>query len=37
VLKTLQFQHTESLTSTDKPLAVVASQLLLLLLEAAKL
>jgi hypothetical protein len=38
VLKALQFQHAESLTCTDKPLAVVASQLLLLLLlEAARL
>jgi hypothetical protein len=37
VLKALQFQHAESLTCTDTPLADVASHLLLLLLEAAKL
>jgi hypothetical protein len=35
VLKALQFQHAESLTCTDTPLADVASHLLLLLLEAA--
>ena len=37
MLKALQFQHAESLTCTDKPLADVASHLLLLLLEAARL
>jgi hypothetical protein len=37
VLKALQFQHAESLTCTDTPLADVASHLLLLLLEAARL
>jgi hypothetical protein len=38
VLKALQFEHAESLTCTDKPLADVASHmLLLLLLEAALL
>ena len=37
VLKALQFQHTESLTCTDTLLADVASHLLLLLLDAAKL
>ena len=35
VLKALQFQHAESLTCTDKPLADVASQVLLLLLEVS--
>ncbi len=37
VLKALQFQHTESLTCTDTPLADVASHLLLLLLDTAAL
>ena len=37
LLKALQFQHAESLTCTDTPLADVASHLLLLLLEAARL
>jgi hypothetical protein len=37
VLKALQFEHDESLTCTDKPLAVVASHLLLLLLLEAAL
>ncbi len=37
VLKALQFEHAESLTCTDTPIADVASQLLLLLLEAARL
>ena len=37
VLKALQFEHPESLTCTETPLAVVASHILLLLLEAAKL
>ena len=37
VLKALQFEHPESLTCTETPLAVVASHMLLLLLEEAKL
>ncbi len=37
VVKALQFKHDESLTCTDTPLADVAPQLLLLLLEAATL
>ena len=37
VLKALQFEHPESLTCTETPLAVVASHILLLLLEAALL
>jgi hypothetical protein len=37
VLKALQFEHPESLTRTETPLAVVASHTLLLLLEAASL
>jgi hypothetical protein len=37
VVKALQFEHAESLTCTDKPIADVASQVLLLLLEAARL
>jgi hypothetical protein len=35
VLKALQFEHPESLTCTETPLADVAPQMLLLLLEAA--
>jgi 16S rRNA G966 N2-methylase RsmD len=35
VLKALQFEHPESLTRTETPLAVVASHILRLLLEAA--
>jgi hypothetical protein len=37
VLKALQFEHAESLTCTDKPLANVAPHTLLLLLKAASL
>ncbi len=37
MLKALQFEHPESLTCTETPLAVVASHMLLLLLEEAKL
>jgi hypothetical protein len=37
ILEALQFRHTELLTCTDTPLAVVASHLLLLLLDAALL
>ncbi len=37
VLKALQFEHPESLTCTETPLAVVASHMLRLLLEAASL
>jgi hypothetical protein len=37
VLKELQFEHPESLTCTETPLAVVAPHTLRLLLEAAKL
>jgi hypothetical protein len=37
LLKALQFEHAESLTCTDTPLTEVASHLLLLLLETAKL
>jgi hypothetical protein len=37
MLNALQFENAESLTCTDTPLAVVASQLLLLLLDAALL
>ncbi len=37
VLKALQLEHPESLTCTETPLAVVASHMLLLLLEAALL
>ncbi len=37
LVKALQFEHPESLTCTETPLAVVASHILLLLLEAAKL
>ncbi len=36
-LKALQFEHPESLTCTETPLAVVASHKLRLLLEAALL
>ena len=35
MLKALQFEHPESLTCTETPLAVVASHILRLLLEAA--
>jgi hypothetical protein len=37
VVEALQFQHAELLTCTDKPMADVASHLLLLLLDAARL
>ena len=37
MLKALQFEHPESLTCTETPLAVVASHILLLLLEASAL
>ena len=37
MLKALQFEHPESLTCTETPLAVVAPHILLLLLEAALL
>ena len=37
VVKALQFEHPESLTCTETPLAVVASHILRLLLEAASL
>ena len=37
MLKALQFEHPESLTRTETPLAVVASHKLRLLLEAARL
>ena len=37
VLKALQLEHSESLTCTETPLAVVASHILLLLLETALL
>ncbi len=37
MLKALQFEHPESLTCTDTPLAVVASHTLRLLLDAARL
>jgi hypothetical protein len=37
LVKALQFKHAESLTRTETPLAVVASHILLLLLEAALL
>ena len=37
VLKALQLEHPESLTCTETPLAVVASHMLRLLLEAASL
>ncbi len=37
VLKALQFEHAESLTCTETPLADVAPHMLLLLLEAAML
>ena len=37
MLKALQFEHPESLTCTETPLAVVASHILRLLLEAALL